>query len=130
MFEQIDHYAYGVEDIEEQIAFYRDRLGMTLGRRGTHRATGGKIAFMWDTRTGFKIELVETPQDARELGFMHVAYRVADVGAALASLEAAGCERLGGPHRIEAAEAETGRVRDATGLEIQVIKYDPGSPDV
>ena len=128
MIEQIDHIAMGVADIEERIAFFTSNLGMTLGRRGTHRATGGMIAFLWDPRTGFKIELIETPD--KQVGFMHVAYRVGDVPVAVSTLESLGCERISGPARLDAAKADTAQLRDPTGLAVQVIRYDPDSPDV
>ena len=128
MIGRIDHVALGVADIEERIAFFTGQLGMTLGRRGEHRATGGKIAFLWDAATGFKVELIETP-DGR-VGFQHLAYRVDDVPAAVGMLEGVGLKRLSGPLRLDAAKAETALLRDDTGLHVQVIQYEEGSPDV
>jgi catechol 2,3-dioxygenase-like lactoylglutathione lyase family enzyme len=124
----IDHIALGVEDLDERIAFMVETLGMTLKRRGTHIASGGRIAFLADPVTGFKFELVETPD--RQLGFLHVAYRAEDVPAEHDRLVAQGLQSLRTPARIEPAKAVSALLKDPSGLEVQVIAYDPDSPDL
>ena len=124
----IDHVALGVEDLDERIAFMTGVLGMTLKRRGTHIATGGRIAFLADPITGFKFELVETPD--RQLGFMHVAYRAEDVAAEHDRLVEQGLQSLRTPFRVEPAKAVSALLKDPSGLEVQVIAYDPDSPDL
>lgn len=124
---QLDHVALGVHDLDERIAFYTGALGMRLGRIGKHVKTGGRIAMIAD-RNGFKLELIELPND--EPGFQHLAYRVEDVGAAHASLVEQGCKTIRGPHEIGAAKAVTALVEDPSGTQIQIIKYAPDSPDL
>ncbi len=128
MIEQIDHLAMGVRDIDERISFFTGVLGWTLGRRGTHIGSGGRIAFVSDPATGFKIELIETPD--RQEGLMHLAFRVDDVAASRESLLTAGLEGVRGPLRLDAGKAETALLRDATGMEVQIIRYDADSPDL
>jgi methylmalonyl-CoA/ethylmalonyl-CoA epimerase len=124
---QLDHVALGVHDLDERIAFLTGTLGMKLGRIGKHVKTGGRIAMIADAN-GFKLELIELPDD--EPGFQHLAYRVEDVDAAHASLVERGCTTIRGPHEIGAAKAMTALVEDPSGLQIQVIKYAPDSPDL
>lgn len=128
MLGQIDHVALGVSDLDERIAFMTGTLGMVLKRVGTHIATGGRIAFLADPTTGFKFELVETPD--RQLGFMHVAYRAEDVAATHDQLVAGGLESLRTPFRIAPAKATSALLRDSSGMELQIIAYDPDSPDL
>jgi catechol 2,3-dioxygenase-like lactoylglutathione lyase family enzyme len=124
----IDHVALGVQDLDERIAFMTTVLGMMLKRRGTHIPTGGRIAFLADPGTGFKFELVETPD--RQLGFMHVAYRADDVSAEHDRLVEQGLQSLRTPVRIKPAKAVSALLKDPSGLEVQVIAYDADSPDL
>jgi catechol 2,3-dioxygenase-like lactoylglutathione lyase family enzyme len=124
---QIDHVALGVHDLDERIAFLTGTLGMTLKRIGKYVRTGGRIAMIADA-AGFKLELIELPDEAP--GLQHIAYRVEDVDAAYAQLLEEGCSGIRGPHEIAAAKAQTALVEDKAGLQIQVIKYAPDSPDL
>ena len=123
----LDHVAIGVRDIERQIAFMTEKLGMTIKRRGTHFKSGKAIVLLADAN-GFKIELIEADLDQPTL--MHLAYRVDDVAAGYQKLLADGCIVIRGPHELKAAKAETALVEDAAKLQIQIIKYRPDSPDL
>ena len=124
---QLDHVALAVRDLDERIAFLTGTLGMSLKRIGKHVKSGGRIAMIADA-AGFKLELIELPDEAP--GLQHVAYRVEDVDAAYARLLEEGCSGIRGPHQIAAAKAQTALVEDKAGLQIQVIKYAPDSPDL
>jgi catechol 2,3-dioxygenase-like lactoylglutathione lyase family enzyme len=124
---QMDHVALGVHDMDERIAFLTGTLGMTVKRIGTHFKTGGRIVMIADAN-GFKLELIELPNEAP--GLQHIAYRVEDVDAAYAQLLSAGCTGIRGPHELGAAKAVTALVADPSGLQVQVIKYAPDSPDL
>jgi len=128
MLSEIDHVALGVQDLDERIAFMTGVLGMKLGRLGTHLGSGGRIAFISDPKTGFKFELIETPD--RKTGFMHVAYRAEDVPAEHDRLVAEGLQSLKAPFRLEPAKAVTALLKDQSGMELQVICYDADSPDI
>ena len=127
MIGQLDHVALAVTDLDERIAFLTTQLGMTLKRIGTHVKTGGRIAMIADAN-GFKMELIEMP-DA-EPGLQHLAYRVEDVDASYRQLLDAGCTSIRPPHGLAAAKATTALVQDRSSLQIQLIKYDPDSPDL
>ena len=124
---QLDHVALGVHDLDERIAFLTGTLGMTLKRLGKHMKTGSRIAMIGD-QAGFKLELIEVPPS--EPLFQHLAYRVEDVDAAYALLVEQGCTGLRGPAPIPPAKAMSALVEDPTGVQIQVIKYEPDSPDL
>jgi len=128
MIERIDHVAIGVKDLDERIEFFTVALGMVLKRRGTHVGSGGRIAFIADAASGFKIELIEIPD--RQEGLMHFAFRVDDVAAEHQRLTGLGLSPQRGPLRLEAAKAGTALLRDASGLELQILCYDPDSPDL
>ena len=93
----IDHAGVAVSDLEAAIAFYRDVLGMALVHRETLPAQGVRAALL--DVGGSHVELLEPLETdggvARFLarrgpGLHHLAYRVGDIDAVLASLSAAG----------------------------------------
>lgn len=97
MFSAIDHTAVAVTDIGTASAFYRDILGLPLVHRET-LADQGVEAVLFDIGDSH-VELIAPLSSegavARFLkqrgpGLHHVAYRVDDIAAALASLSAAG----------------------------------------
>ncbi len=97
MFGAIDHTGIAVADLDESLHFYTDVLNLPLVHRETV-AEQGVAAALFDIGDGH-IELIAPlgPDTgvARFLekhgpGLHHVAYRVDDIDAALASLSAAG----------------------------------------
>lgn len=97
MLSTIDHVGIAVEDIDSALALYRDTLGMRLVHRETVAEQGVDAALL-DVGDGH-VELLqplgpETPVGKylarRGPGLHHVAYRVADIDAALIDLASAG----------------------------------------
>ncbi|MDQ2895399.1 MAG: methylmalonyl-CoA epimerase [Actinomycetota bacterium] len=97
MLSAIDHVGVAVSDIDAALALYRDALGMPLVHRETVSEQGVDAALL-DVGDGH-VELLaplgpDTPVGrflARNgAGLHHVAYRVADVQAALDAARAAG----------------------------------------
>jgi catechol 2,3-dioxygenase-like lactoylglutathione lyase family enzyme len=126
----LDHVALEETDIEAAVALHVDVLGFALLRWGRHVATGRRIAMLADPHGG-KVELIEVEVVTGELA--HIAYRTggpADLDAAHAALLHAGCTELNPPFRLEPAKARTSFVRDAAGRRVQLIAYDPDSPDL
>ncbi|MFI5265816.1 MAG: VOC family protein [Chloroflexota bacterium] len=126
--DRIDHFALAVSDFDERIDFFTNTMGMTVRRHGKHFASGGRIVMLADPKSGFKIELVERPGKDTEL--THVAFRVEDVPAAHEQLLAEGLQSIRGPHHLDAAKADTALLKDASGMEIQIVRYEPDSPDL
>jgi methylmalonyl-CoA/ethylmalonyl-CoA epimerase len=101
VFGQIDHVAMAVEDLDEAIALYQDRLGMPIQHRETFDQFGVE-AVLLGIGDGH-VELLK-PVDVdsgvgRFLerhgpGMHHVAYRTDDIDAALDSVRAAGLELI------------------------------------
>jgi methylmalonyl-CoA epimerase len=107
MLATIDHVGVAVDDIEASIAYHRDVLGMPLVHRETVTDQGVDAALL-DVGDGH-VELLsplgpETPVGKflarRGAGLHHVAYRVTDVDATLASLAAAGVRLIDQHSRI------------------------------
>jgi methylmalonyl-CoA epimerase len=107
MLSTIDHVGVAVDDIEASIAYYRDVLGMPLVHRETVTDQGVDAALL-DVGDGH-VELLsplgpQTPVGKflarRGAGLHHVAYRVQDVDATLATLTAAGVRLIDQHSRI------------------------------
>lgn len=101
MFTKINHIGVAVSSIEESLPFYRDALGMTFS--GTEEVPSQMVKVAFLTIGESKIELLEptSPESpvAKFLekngpGVHHVAYGVADIEAAIASLTAAGTRMI------------------------------------
>lgn len=101
MLEAIDHTGVAVEDLEAAIPYYRDVLGLALVHRETV-ASQGVEAVLFDLGESH-IELLAPTGPAtavgrflakRGPGLHHVAYRVEDIEATLASLRAAGVQLI------------------------------------
>ncbi len=97
MFGEIDHIGVAVEDLDEGIALYRDRLGMREQHRETVEEFGVEAALL--EIGGAHVELLTPVQPdsgvAKFLersgpGLHHVAYRTDDIDAALDRLRESG----------------------------------------
>ncbi|MCE2424681.1 MAG: VOC family protein [Pseudomonadales bacterium] len=98
-----DHLVVRVGDIEEGIATYRDKLGLTLDRTDESKALGIKQAFFNLPGGGF-IEVVAPTDpssavgqalDKRGEGIHTVAFAVDDLDAACATMKAGGAQIIG-----------------------------------
>jgi methylmalonyl-CoA epimerase len=101
VFGRIDHVAVAVEDLDEAISLYRDRLGMPVQHRETVEQFGVEAVLLGigdghvellrpvsaDTGVGRFLE-------RRGPGLHHVAYRTDDIESALESARAAGLRLL------------------------------------
>lgn len=108
MFGQIDHIGIAVEDLDESIGLYRDRLGMREQHRETVDAFGVEAALLEIGDAHIELLTPVTPDSAvaRFLersgpGMHHVAYRTDDIDSALQRLREAGV-------RLIDEEARTG----------------------
>ena len=107
MLDRIDHVGVAVEDVDASLALYRDALGLPLVHRETV-AEQGVDAALFDVGDGH-VELIaplgpDTPVGkylARKgPGLHHVAYRVADIDAALDALRGDGLRLIDAPPRL------------------------------
>jgi methylmalonyl-CoA epimerase len=93
----LDHTGIAVADIDDSLAFYRDVLGLPLVHRETVSDQGVEAALLdvGDSHVELIAPLGPETAVARFLeqrgpGLHHIAYRVDDIEATLASLSAAG----------------------------------------
>src|SRR4051812_33324582 len=107
MFARIDHIGVAVEDLDAGIALYETTFGMTLVHRETVSSQGVE-AVLLDVGENH-VELLsplseDTPVGKflakRGPGLHHVAYQVADIDAALASLRDSGVRMIDEEPRI------------------------------
>jgi methylmalonyl-CoA/ethylmalonyl-CoA epimerase len=94
---EIDHVAIAVRDLEAAIAYYEHAFGATVDHREVVESDGVEEALLKVAESYIQL-LTPTRDDSpvakaiekRGEGLHHVGYRVADCGAALASMIAAG----------------------------------------
>jgi len=101
VFGQIDHIGMAVEDLDDAIALYRDRLGMREQHRETVEAFGVEAALLeiGDAHVELLTPISSDSAVARFLeqkgpGMHHVAYRTEDIDAALERLRESGVRML------------------------------------
>ena len=94
---ELDHVGIAVAGLDEALAFYRDALGLHLEE--SEEVTSQRVRAHFLPAGGPKLELLEAtdPESAigkylakRGPGLHHVAFRVADIHAALAELKSRG----------------------------------------
>jgi len=101
VFGEIDHIGVAVEDLDESIAVYRDRLGMREQHRETVEEFGVEAALLeiGDAHVELLTPIQADSAVARFLekngpGMHHVAYRTADIDAALERMSKAGVRMI------------------------------------
>ena len=105
---RLTHIGICVADLERSLRFYRDLLGFTLEHElevagepsdTLLRLHGVHLKALYLTRDGVRIELLRftsppapppRPRTMHEHGLTHLSFRVADLDATLAALQAAG----------------------------------------
>ena len=101
MLKKIDHIGIAVNSLDEALPFYRDLLGMAF--KGIEEVAEQKVKVAMLEIGASKIELLEpTSPDSPVAGFLakngpgihHLAYEVADIVAAIASLEREGARMI------------------------------------
>ena len=98
-----DHLVVRVKDIDEGIATYRDKVGLTLDRTDESEALGIKQAFFNLPGGGFIEVVAPTSADSavgkalegRGEGIHTVAFAVDDLDAACAAMKAGGAQLIG-----------------------------------
>jgi catechol 2,3-dioxygenase-like lactoylglutathione lyase family enzyme len=111
-----DHIAFTVPNLAEVV----DRLTGAFGMVAEMRSE--QFALVADPATGLKFELGRSP-DA-QVHFRHLGFRTDDVDAAHETLAGEGMEVSEAPHRRDFARMRTSFLKEAGGLEIQLVKYD------
>jgi methylmalonyl-CoA/ethylmalonyl-CoA epimerase len=97
VFGRIDHVAMAVEDLDEAVALYQDRLGMNLQHREIFDQFGVEAVLLGIGDGHVELLKPVSPDsgvgrflERRGPGMHHVAYRTDDIDSALESVRAAG----------------------------------------
>src|SRR5262245_27569548 len=146
--QRLTHMGICVSDLERSLRFYRDVLGYEeVGRlelEGEAVATlngmpSAKVRAIYLERDGWRLELLEfpvpgwigpsEPRPMNQLGLTHLSFRVANLDATCAQLEAAGGGVLPGT-RLGQPGAPTHVIMafDPDGVRIELIQG-PGDPN-
>jgi len=131
--QRLTHLGICVSDLERSLRFYRDVLGCEeVGRlelAGGHADTvndleGVKVRAIYLERDGWRLELMgfdepgwvgpKAPRPMNQLGLTHLSFRVDDLDAVCAKLEASGGRLL-----------ETTRIGDAKSPVRVIMAHDP-----
>jgi len=98
---EIDHVAIAVADLDAAVAWYQDMFGATVTHREVIESDGVEEALLQVADSYIQLLTPVSPDSpvARYLerhgeGIHHVGYRVADVAAALATLESQGARLI------------------------------------
>lgn len=112
MFGEIDHIGVAVEDLDESLVLYRDRLGMREQHRETVEEFGVEAVLLeiGDAHVELLTPVTDDSGVARFLqkngpGMPHVAYRTADIDATLEKLRGAGMRLIDEQPRIGIRES-------------------------
>jgi catechol 2,3-dioxygenase-like lactoylglutathione lyase family enzyme len=112
----LDHIALTVPNLDDQVERLTSAFGMVVLFRSEH------FAVVVDPSSAFKFELSTSDDD--DVHVRHLGFRADDVDAAHARLVAAGMEASTAPHRQDLARMYTSYLRQAGGVEVQLVKYD------
>lgn len=102
----IDHLGIAVRSIDQALEFYQRQLGLTVSARETVAHEKVHVAML--PAGGPRIELLEPSEDdsvigrflaKRGEGLHHIAFRVPDLAASVATLKQNGARLLGEPQR-------------------------------
>jgi methylmalonyl-CoA/ethylmalonyl-CoA epimerase len=139
LFTAIDHVGVAVSDLDQAIAYYRDVFGMNLVHQEDNPDQGVREAMMGIGDSGSCVQLLaplsaDSPiarfLDRNGPGLQQVAYRVADIEAASATLRDRGVRLLYDEPRRGTAGARINFVhpKDAGGVLVEIVEP-PVSPD-
>lgn len=112
----LDHIALTVPDLEGLVERLTGEFGMVVETRT------GQFAVVADPASGLKLELGRSGDSA--IHFRHLGFRTDDVDGAHQSLAEAGMQVGAAPHRRDFARMYTSFLKQADGVEIQLVKYD------
>ena len=123
--EGVHHTGLTVARLDDAIAWYGEHLGLTeLEARWSVEGRGLEIAYL--AGQGVRVEVFEWA-DASHLpacGRDHLAFRVADIEAEVARLEAAGVEVTVRPAHVAAASLTYAFFADPDGNKLELVQTD------
>ena len=132
----IDHVGVAVPDLDEAIAFYRDKFGMRLQHEETNTEQGVREAMVAVADSGSSIQLL-APLDERSTiakfldrsgpGLQQLAYRVRDLEQVSATLRDRGLRLLYDEPRRGTSDSRVNFIhpKDAGGVLVELVEPAP-----
>lgn len=131
MIEKLDHIGVAVNSIDEALPIFRDALGMKYLKTEEIPSQKVRVAFL--DAGGVHVELVEPASpdaaiakhiEARGTGLHHLAWRVADIDGALASLKSKGIRLIDENPRLGAGGKRIAFVhpKSASGVLTELVQ--------
>jgi len=120
---QLLHTSITVNDMDESIAFYTGRLGMTLIRREEIKQNDAEIAFLGIDGTDHRIELTwwRGKKDYSEGDQLdHIAFGVEDVAGFVQQMKETGVEIAREPYSL--GSSRIAFIKDPNGIWLELIE--------
>jgi methylmalonyl-CoA epimerase len=131
MFAQIDHVGVAVDDLEAAIALHEQAYGLTLAHREVVEQQGVEAVLLDVGQSHVELLRPLAPDSAvgrflatRGAGLHHVAYRVADIEAALATLRERGLQLIDETPRVGIRDSRVAFVhpQSAGGVLTEIVQ--------
>jgi methylmalonyl-CoA/ethylmalonyl-CoA epimerase len=131
MFAQIDHVGVAVADLDAAIALHEETYGLVLAHREVVEAQGVEAVLLDVGESHVELLAPLAPDTAvgrflagRGPGLHHIAYRVADIGAALDALRAQGMRLIDETPRVGIRDSRVAFVhpQSAGGVLTEIVQ--------
>jgi lactoylglutathione lyase len=120
---QLLHTSITVKDMDESIAFYTERLGMTLESRREIKQNNAEIAFLKIGGTDHRIELTwwkDKKEYAEGDQLDHIAFGVKDLRKTVEAMRAEGVEIAKEPYSL--GSTQIAFIKDPNGIWLELIE--------
>jgi len=120
---QLLHTSITVKDMDESIAFYTERLGMTLESRREIKQNNAEIAFLKIEGTDHRIELTwwkDKKEYAEGDQLDHIAFGVKDLRGTVEAMRAKGVEIAREPYSL--GSTQIAFIKDPNGIWLELIE--------
>lgn len=122
---QLLHTSITVKDMDESIAFYTEKLGMTLKSRREIKQNNAEIAFLEIEGTNHRIELTwwKDKKDYAEGDQLdHIAFGVNDLRATIEAMRAQGVDIAKEPYSL--GSSQIAFIKDPNGIWLELIEQE------
>jgi len=120
---QLLHTSITVKDMDESIAFYTEKLGMTLKSRREIKQNNAEIAFLEIEGTNHRIELTwwKDKKDYAEGDQLdHIAFGVVDLRTTIEAMRAKGVDIAKEPYSL--GSSQIAFIKDPNGIWLELIE--------
>ena len=122
---QLLHTSITVKDMDESIAFYTEKLGMTLKSRREIKQNNAEIAFLEIEGTNHRIELTwwKDKKDYAEGDQLdHIAFGVNDLRTTIEAMRAKGVDIAKEPYSL--GSSQIAFIKDPNGIWLELIEQE------